>query len=88
MSDVHGASYGENRLLAALARDSAVMEGLELVCTAPREKSRYATVRAIQAVTFRVANMVLIGMLWVMWGITFALSIGGMIGMHGGAEKR
>jgi uncharacterized Tic20 family protein len=70
----------ENRLLAALSHASVVMQGLGilvgvLVYVTQRDKSRFAAYQALQAAVYQMANLILIGLLWMVWSVFYGLSI-------------
>ncbi len=74
----------ENRLLAALAHASVAMQGLGVLVGVvvyfnQREKSRFAAYQALQAAIYQLLNLILIGVLWVAWGIYYTLSMTSMI---------
>lgn len=86
MSDNHEIPNTENRLLAALAHGSVVVQGLGLlvgvlVYITQREKSRYAAFQALQAAVYQLLNMILIGVLWAIWGVFYAVAISGMFSL-------
>lgn len=70
----------ESRLLAALAHGSVVIQGLGLlvgvvVYVTQRERSRYAAFQALQAAVYQLINLIIIGLLWVLWGIFYAATM-------------
>jgi uncharacterized Tic20 family protein len=74
----------ENRLLAALAHGSVVIQGLGLlvgvlVYVTQRDKSRYAAHQALQAAVYQLVNLIIIGAMWVIWGVFYAWSIMSMV---------
>lgn len=76
----------ENRLLAALAHGSVVMQGLGLlvgvlVYITQREKSRYAAFQALQAAVYQLINLIILGVLWVVWGAFYTVGIMSMFNM-------
>ena len=70
----------ENRLLAALAHGSVVVQGFGilvgvLVYINQRDKSRYAAFQALQAAVFQLLNMIITIIIWIIWGIFYGLSM-------------
>ena len=91
MSDNREVPNTENRLLAALAHGSVVMRGLGLlvgvvIYVTQREKSRFAAFQALQAAVYQLVNMILIGVLWVIWGFFYAAMISTMFNMQRNAQ--
>ena len=84
MSDNRETLTTENRLLAALAHGSVVIQGVGLlvgvlVYVTQRDKSRYAAFQALQAAVYQLVNLILIGVLWVLWAAFYTLSITSML---------
>ena len=80
MSETRETLTTENRLLAALAHGSVVVQGFGLLVGVPvyvsqRDKSRYAAHQALQAAVYQLVNLIIIGALWVIWGVFYAFSI-------------
>ena len=70
----------ENRLLAALAHGSVIAQGIGIlvgvvVYISQREKSRYAAFQALQAAVFQLLNLIIIGFMWLVWGVFYGLSM-------------
>lgn len=86
MSDNRENLTTENRLLAALAHGTVVIQGLGLlvgvlVYITQRDKSRYAAHQALQAAVYQLVNLIIIGALWVIWGVFYAVSIMSMVNL-------
>jgi uncharacterized Tic20 family protein len=91
MSEVREVPNTENRLLAALAHGSVVMQGLGLlvgvlVYVTQREKSRYAAFQALQAAVYQLVNMILIGVMWAIWGVAYAGMLSTMFSLPRNAQ--
>jgi uncharacterized Tic20 family protein len=76
----------ENRLLAALAHGSVIVQGIGiivgvLVYINQREKSRFAAFQALQAAVFQLFALILIIGLWVAWTFCYMLSLIPLISM-------
>lgn len=74
----------EERLMAALAHGSIVVNGLGIlvglvVWITQREKSAYAAEHGLQAAVYQLLGMIVIVALWVAWGIFYAISFIPMI---------
>ena len=70
----------ENRLLAALAHGSAVVQGIGIlvglfIYMTQRDKSRWAAFQALQAAVFQLLNMIIIIVMWFLWGACYGLSM-------------
>lgn len=70
----------ESRLLAALAHGSVVMQGMGivvgiLVYINQRGKSQYAAYQALQAAVYQLINLIIVGALWVIWGVFYAFAM-------------
>jgi uncharacterized Tic20 family protein len=81
----------ENRLLAALAHGSVIVQGIGiivgvLVYINQREKSRFAAFQALQAAVFQLFALILIIGLWVVWTFCYMLSLIPLIGMADSAS--
>ncbi len=69
----------ESRVLAALAHGSVVATGLGvlvgvMVYLNQRGKSLYAAFQALQAAVYQGLSLVIIGAVWMLWGIFYALT--------------
>jgi uncharacterized Tic20 family protein len=74
----------EDRLLAALAHGSVVTQGFGIlvgvvVYITQREKSRYVAFQGLQAAVFQFVNIIIVAVMWVVWGIFYGLSIFSLI---------
>lgn len=70
----------ENRLLAAVAHGSVVVQGPGIlvglfVYLTQRDKSRYAALQGLQAAVFQLVNLIITIVLWLAWGAFYALSM-------------
>jgi hypothetical protein len=70
----------ENRLLAALAHGSVVAQGIGilvgvLVYTTQRDKPQYAAFQTLQAAVFRLLNLIITIIIWLVWGVFYGLSM-------------
>jgi uncharacterized Tic20 family protein len=69
----------EQRLLAALAHGSIVVNGLGIlvgvvIWLTQKEKSTYAAGQGLQAAVYQLLGMIVIVSLWVLWGIFYAIT--------------
>ncbi len=76
----------ENRLLAALAHGSIILQGMGmlvgvLVYITQREKSRFAAFQALQAAVYQLITMIIAIVFWMLWGICYTLSFIPLIGL-------
>jgi len=70
----------EERLLASMAHASVVLSGPGilvglLIWLTQREKSAYASRQGLQAAIYQLLGMVVFVVLWVAWGIFYAISM-------------
>lgn len=91
MSEQEKSLSAEERLLAALAHGSVILQGLGLlvgvlVYITQREKSRFAAFQALQAAVYQLIMMLFVIAMWVLWSLCYALSFIPIIGLPEGAE--
>jgi uncharacterized Tic20 family protein len=82
----------ENRLLAALAHGSVVIQGIGiivgvLVYINQRDKSRFAAFQALQAAIYQLFALILIIGLWMAWTACYMLSMIPLISMMDAAPN-
>jgi uncharacterized membrane protein len=70
----------ENRLLAALAHGSVIVQGIGiivgvLVYINQREKSRFTAFQALQAAIYQMVGLILVIGLWMAWTACYMLSM-------------
>jgi uncharacterized Tic20 family protein len=70
----------ENRLLAALAHGSVIVQGIGiivgvLVYINQREKSRFTAFQALQAAIYQLVGLILVIGLWMVWTACYMLSM-------------
>ena len=76
----------ENRLLAALAHGSVIVQGIGiivgvLVYINQREKSRFTAFQALQAAVYQMIGLILVIGLWMAWTACYMLSMIPLISM-------